>query len=390
MKPSTSNSSIWNNPTFRAIFFQILVISMTITGGIYLVYNLQINLAKRGISTGFDFLSTSAGFGIIQHLVEYTSSDTYFDVFIVGLLNTILVAAIGIVLATIIGVVIGVARLSSNWLVSKMATIYIEIIRNIPLLLQILFWYFAVLQTLPSPRKSLSWGTGVFVNNRGLYFPSPVFETGSGVVGAVLLFSLVFSFVLYRWAKRRQELTGQTFPLLPVVLGTIVSATVISSLLMGNPISWDLPVLRGFNFRGGGVMIPEFVSLLLALSIYTGAFIAENVRSGIQAVSHGQTEAALSLGLSQSQNVNLIVLPQALRVIIPPLTNQYLNLTKNSSLATAIGYPDLVSVFAGTALNQVGQAVEMIGMTMAIYLFISLTISLFMNWYNRKIALVER
>lgn len=299
-------------------------------------------------------------------------------------------AALGIFFATFLGFFIGVARLSHNWLVARLATVYIETFRNIPLLLQIMFWYFAVLRPLPLPRQSLSIGDAVFLNNRGLFVPKPIAEDGFGLVVAALLLAIIGSVVLARWARRRQEASGRQFPAGLSAFALIVGLPLLTYWVSGSPLHWDNPVLGGFNFRGGLEVIPELAALVLALSIYTAAFIAEAVRSGIQSVSHGQTEAAYALGLRPRVTLKLVIIPQAMRVIIPQLTSQYLNLTKNSSLATAIGYPDLVNVFAGTTLNQTGQAVEVIAMTMGVYLLISLVISLFMNWYNKRNQLVER
>jgi general L-amino acid transport system permease protein len=286
--------------------------------------------------------------------------------------------------------VIGAARLSRNWLISRLALVYIETFRNIPLLLQIFFWYFAVLRAMPAPRQSLSLGEAVFLNIRGLYVPAPQFQPGFGWVLLALGIAAVLAWLLARWARRRQMATGQPFPTLSVSLALLIGLPLLAFWLAGSPLHWQVPELQGFNFRGGLVVIPEMASLLLALTIYTAAFIAEIVRAGIQAVSHGQTEASFSLGLNSGKTLRLIILPQALRVIIPPLTNQYLNLTKNSSLAAAIGYPDMVAAFAGTVLNQTGQAIECIAITMAVYLTISLLISFMMNWYNRRVAVVER
>jgi len=293
-------------------------------------------------------------------------------------------------LATIIGFVMGVARLSRNWLIARVATVYIETFRNIPLLLQIMFWYFAVLQPLPRPRQSINVGEMFFLNNRGLYAPGPLFEQGFAWVMAALLVAVIIVFFTARWARRRQERTGQQFHTVLVSTGILIGLPLLVFLALGSPLSWEYPVLKGFNFKGGMTVIPELAALLLALSIYTGTFIAEAVRSGILAVSHGQTEASFALGLRPGATLRLVIIPQAMRVIIPQLTSQYLNLTKNSSLATAVGYPDLVAVFAGTTLNQTGQAVEVIAMTMAVYLTISLVISMFMNWYNKRKQLVER
>jgi general L-amino acid transport system permease protein len=289
-----------------------------------------------------------------------------------------------------LGFFIGIARLSPNWLVARLATAYIEIFRNIPLLLQIMFWYFAVLRPLPLPRQSLSVGDAVFLNNRGLFIPKPVAEDGFWLVGLAFVVAVLAVIGIARWARRRQNATGAQFPTASAGLALLVGLPLLVYWLSGSPLHWDYPVLGGFNFSGGLEVIPELAALTLALSIYTAAFIAEAVRSGIMAVSHGQTEAAYALGLRPRVTLKLVVIPQAMRVIIPQLTSQYLNLTKNSSLATAIGYPDLVNVFAGTTLNQTGQAVEVIAMTMAVYLSISLAISMFMNWYNKRNQLIER
>ena len=382
--------ALWRNSHVRGWFFQAVTLSIFLYIGWSLWDNLQTNLSSRGITTGFGFLDTESGFGIVSHLIEYSESSSYGRAFLVGLLNTLLVSFIGIILATLLGLIVGVARLSSNWLVSRMALAYVEIIRNIPLLLQIFFWYFVVLRSLPSPRQSINWWDAIFLNNRGVYIPSPLPEDGFSLVGWIFGAALLLSIVLFRWAKKRQYQTGKIFPRWRVTMGMVVGLPLLFYFIQGAPLGWELPALRGFNFQGGLVMIPEFMALLLALSIYTASYIAEIVRSGIQAVNRGQSEAALSLGLSYGQTLRLVVLPQAVRVIIPPLTNQYLNLLKNSSLAAAIAYPDLVSVFAGTVLNQTGQAVEVIGITMGVYLLISLSISLFMNWYNHKMKLIER
>jgi len=387
---STPGIPWWRSPTARALVFQLLLVAGILAFGYYLLDNTLRNMEQRGITTGFGFLSNEAGFGILQSLIEYDETHTYGRTFIVGLLNTLLVAVLGIFFATFIGFFMGVARLSHNWLVARLATVYIETFRNIPLLLQIMFWYFAVLRPLPLPRQSLSLGDTVFLNNRGLFLPRPIAEEGFGIVLTIFVLALVGLVVIARWARRRQEATGQQFPLFRVGLLLLIGLPLLAYWLVGSPLSWDYPALKGFNFRGGLEVIPELAALVLALSIYTGAFIAEAVRSGIQAVSHGQTEAAYALGLRPRITLKLVIIPQAMRVIIPQLTSQYLNLTKNSSLATAIGYPDLVNVFAGTTLNQTGQAVEVIAMTMGVYLTISLTISMFMNWYNRRTRLIER
>ena len=390
LSPLPVKPPFWNNPQIRAIVFQAVALTVTVAFGLYLFENTQDNLRRLGIASGFDFLSSPAGFDIIQTLIPYSAASSYGQVFWVALLNTLLVSALGIIFATLLGFIIGVARLSKNWLIAKLALVYIETFRNVPLLLQIFFWYFAVLRAVPAPRQSLSLGDAVFLNIRGLYLPAPQFQPGFGWVLATLGIAIVLVIGLTRWARRRQMATGQTFPTLLTSLALLIGLPLITFWLAGSPLHWQVPELRGFNFQGGLVIIPEMASLLLALSIYTAAFIAEIVRAGIQAVSHGQTEASFSLGLNPGMTLRLIILPQALRVIIPPMTNQYLNLTKNSSLAAAIGYPDLVSVFAGTTLNQTGQAIECIAITMAVYLTLSLLISFVMNWYNRRVALVER
>lgn len=390
LSPLPVKPPFWNNPQIRAIVFQAVALTVTVAFGLYLFENTQDNLRRLGIASGFGFLSSPAGFDIIQTLIPYSAASSYGQVFWVALLNTLLVSALGIIFATLLGFIIGVARLSKNWLIAKLALVYIETFRNIPLLLQIFFWYFAVLRAAPAPRQSLSLGDTFFLNIRGLYLPAPQFQPGFGWVLAALGIAIVLVIILTRWARQRQMATGQPFPVLSTALALLIGLPLITFWLAGSPLHWQVPELRGFNFQGGLVIIPEMASLLLALSIYTAAFIAEIVRAGIQAVSHGQTEASFSLGLNSGMTLRLIILPQALRVIIPPMTNQYLNLTKNSSLAAAIGYPDLVSSFAGTTLNQTGQAIECIAITMAVYLTLSLLISFVMNWYNRRVALVER
>lgn len=389
-KPEAKSANLLYNPTFRSVVFQIIAIGALGAFFYTIVNNALTNLEARGIATGFDFLSQEAGFGIGLTLVEYDETFSYGRTFVVGLLNTALVSVLGIILATVLGFTMGVARLSSNWLVSRFAAVYIEIFRNIPLLLQIFFWYFAVLQALPSARQSLSLGEAIFLNVRGLYLPTPVLEQGSSFVIGALIVGIIATIIINIWANNKQKLTGQQTPMLRIALSLIVGLPLVVYFVLGMPISAEYPELKGFNFRGGISIIPELAALVLALSIYTASFIAEIVRSGINAVSHGQTEAAMSLGLPRARTLKLVIIPQALRIIIPPLTSQYLNLTKNSSLAMAIGYPDLVSVFAGTTLNQTGQAIEIIAMTMGVYLTLSLLTSALMNIYNRKVALVER
>lgn len=385
-----SNPAVWNDPKYRALFFQTALI----VGLVYFLYsvvnNTLSNMEARGISTGFAFLTEKAGFGILQSLIQFNEDSSYGRTFLVGLMNTGLVAVLGIFLATLLGFGMGVARLSSNWLIAKLATVYIEIFRNIPLLLQIFFWYFAVLAGLPSPRNSMSLGAGIEFNIRGLYLPGPIPESGFSITVIAFIIGFVAMLFMRRWAHKRQDETGQQFPVGWVTLGLLIGFPFFVFLLSGMPMGIEYPVLTGFNFSGGIALVPELLALVLALTIYTGAFIAETVRAGILAVDHGQTEASLALGLKRSQLMKLVIIPQAMRVIIPPLTSQYLNLTKNSSLATAIGYPDLVNVFMGTTLNQTGQAIEITAMTMAVYLTASLLISSLMNWYNKKMARVER
>ncbi|EFG5807390.1 ABC transporter permease subunit [Escherichia coli] len=356
----------------------------------WLFHNTVTNLSNRGITSGFAFLDRGAGFGIVQHLIDYQQGDTYGRVFIVGLLNTLLVSALCIVFASVLGFFIGLARLSDNWLLRKLSTIYIEIFRNIPPLLQIFFWYFAVLRNLPGPRQAVSAFDLAFLSNRGLYIPSP--QLGDGFIAFILavVMAIVLSVGLFRFNKTYQIKTGQLRRTWPIAAVLIIGLPLLAQWLFGAALHWDVPALRGFNFRGGMVLIPELAALTLALSVYTSAFIAEIIRAGIQAVPYGQHEAARSLGLPNPVTLRQVIIPQALRVIIPPLTSQYLNIVKNSSLAAAIGYPDMVSLFAGTVLNQTGQAIETIAMTMSVYLIISLTISLLMNIYNRRIAIVER
>ena len=382
--------AIYNRPKIRAVFYQLVLLAALLWLGVEFALNAKANLDTQRITSGFGFLDTTAGFGINQSLIPYNESDTYARVFFVGLLNTLLVAAIGIVLATILGFFVGLARLSRNWLVARLAGGYVELIRNLPLLFQLLFWYLAVLGTLPGPRQSISLFGAIFLNNRGIIVPAPVAGEGSGAVIAVFALSVIATIALRVWAKRRQMRTGRQFPLLWTGLALVVGPPLVALVAMGFPIRFESPELRGFNFVGGVRLLPEFIALLLALTTYTAAFIAEVVRAGVLAVPRGQTEAAFALGLRRGLALRLIVVPQALRVIVPPLTNQYLNLTKNSSLAVAVGYPDLFAVFAGTALHQTGQAIEIIAITMAVYLAISLITSALMNWYNARIQVAER
>ncbi len=424
MKPYVA---FYNKPKVRSAAYQLVVLAIIIWLVIEFVINVRANLAIQNQPFGFGFLNDPASFAVSQSLIPYSEGDSYARVFVVGLLNTLLVSTLGIVLATILGFVIGIARLSPNWLVARLAGGYVELIRNLPLLFQILFWYIAVFLALPGPRQSFAlglqplfafvadgfqwlerfgapdavaqWWRGVaewigppatYLNNRGLIVPRLIPEDGAWTVGAALLAGIAAAIVLRIWARRRLDAAGKTFPVFWASLALIIGLPLVAFLASGSPVTVEKPELRGFNFVGGMRVLPEFAALLIALSTYTAAFIGEVVRAGILAVPRGQTEAATALGLRRGQLLRLIVVPQAMRVIVPPLTNQYLNLTKNSSLATAIGYPDLVAVFAGTALVQTHRAIEIIAITMAVYLLISLATSLAMNVYNARIRLSER
>jgi general L-amino acid transport system permease protein len=365
---------------------QLLFVVVLVWIGYEIVANARNNLASQRIAAGFGFLTNNAGFDVNQTLISYSGSDSYARVFFVGLLNTLLVAVIGIFFATVIGFLVALGRLSPNWLLARISGGYVELLRNIPLLFQILFWYLAVLGTLPPPRQSISLFGIVFLSNRGLVVPTPIPHPGLEAVAIALLIAIAASLLLRFYARRELFQTGRLITIWPYVAGLIIGLPLLAALAFGVPVSFEIPQLRGFNFAGGSRVIPEFVALTLALSTYTGAFIAEVVRAGVLSVHKGQMEAGSSLGLSRGVTLRLIVMPQALRVILPPLTNQYLNLTKNSSLAVAIGYPDLVSVFAGTALNQTGQAIEIIGITMGVYLLISLVTSAIMSVYNWRIG----
>ncbi len=382
--------SPWNNPVIRGWIWQFVLLVALLVLTWSAVENAATNMASRGIPTGFDFWNRSAGFDINQTLIPFTNQSTYGQAFWVGLVNTLLVSVIAIVLATIIGFLVGVGRLSKNWIVARLATIYVETLRNIPLLLQLLFWYNAVLKPLPNPRDSLSLFGAIYINNRGLILPEWHWGQGADYVLIALCAGIVAAIVYTLRARRLQAATGQQSPVFFISLGLVVGLPLLVFAVMGAPLSLTVPQLRGFNFVGGIRVLPEFVALLLGLSLYTACFIAEIVRSGIQSVAHGQSEAAHALGVRQSLTLRLIVIPQAMRVIIPPLTNQYLNLIKNSSLAVFVGYPDLVQVFMGTVLNQTGAAVQVIAITMGIYLLISLLTSLGMGIYNQRMTLKER
>jgi general L-amino acid transport system permease protein len=384
-------ASLLYDPKVRSIAYQVILCAVIVFLAWSAVRNAAENLARAKISSGFGFWNQTAGFDISQTLIEYSAQGgTYGRAFWIGLLNTLLVAAIGIVLATIVGFLVGIARLSKNFLLSKLSAGYVELIRNVPLLLQLLFWYNAVLKALPDMRDSWTLPGSIYLNNRGFFSPYPIFGKGIELVVAAFVIGVIGAIIYRNWAKKKQERTGEQSPIALVSLALIIGLPVVAFFVAGMPATLEFPEKGRFNIRGGLEILPEFVALLLGLTLYTGAFIAEVVRAGIMAVSKGQTEAAGALGLRNGPTLKLVVIPQAMRVIIPPLTNQYLNLTKNSSLAVFVGYPDLVQIFTGTVLNQTGQAVEVVMITMAVYLSISLITSTVMNWYNSRIALVER
>ena len=381
-------SRAWTDERARGVIFQVLIVIALAGVAVFVVLNTITNLREAGLSSGYGFLFDTANFDINQRLVDYASTSTYGQAFVVGALNTVLVAVMGIFAATGIGFVTGVLRLSNNYLISRIVAVWVEFTRNVPVLLQIIFWWLIML-ALPKVKDSISLGDAAFLNNRGVFLPSPIFENGSAIVLAMILVGVAATFLVRRWAKKRQDETGRVFPVGWVGLGLIVGIPVVVYFAVGQPLDFDIPEKKRFNLKGGFNITPELVALWLALSTYTGAFISEIVRGGILSVSKGQTEAAGALGLRRGLTMRKIILPQALRVIIPPMTSQYLNLTKNSSLAVAIGYQDIVSI-GDTILNQSGQALEVISLYMAFYLVLSLLTSAFMNWYNKRIALVER
>jgi general L-amino acid transport system permease protein len=374
----------------RGLILQVLL--LVALGALFyeIISNAADNLRRQNVASGFDFLGRTSGFDISQKLISYSNSMSFGRAFWVGLLNTILVAVLGIALATALGLVVGIARLSSNWLIGRLATAYVEVIRNVPLLLQLLFWYFAALRALPMPLESHDLGLGMFLNRRGIYLPWPAENSTAVVVLLALLAGGLAAWVYRKQVLARDIASGVTQQNAALIAGALALGPAALWLLLGPAWNLEFPAIGRFNVEGGLVIQPEFGALLVGLAVYTAAFIAEIVRAGIQGVPKGQTEAAVALGLSRGQTLRLVVLPQALRIIIPPLTNQYLNLTKNSSLAVAIGYPDLVSVFSGTVLNLTNQAVEVILVTMAVYLTLSLATSALMNWFNARWALVER
>ena len=382
--------AFYNDPVIRGIIYQVVVAALLIAFIAWIVGNTAANLAAQNKTTGFDFLWKTAGFDISFSLLPWSRGSFYWEAFLVGITNTLLVAFIGIVFATMLGFTIGIARLSSNFIVSRLATIYVETIRNIPLLLQLFFWYFAVLKAMPAVRESYTLPFDSFINQRGIFVPKPLPDAQFAFVWVGLVVAIIAIVALRQWAKRRLEATGKRFPVFLSAVALLIVIPGLVWMVSGASVAFDPPVLERFNFRGGVQLPPEFLALLFGLTIYTAAFIAETVRGGIQAVSRGQTEAAMSLGLKEGDRLRLVIVPQAMRVIIPPLTSQYLNLTKNSSLGAAIGYPELVNVFAGTSLNQTGRAIECIALTMLVYLTFSLLTSALMNWYNARVSLVER
>lgn len=386
---SKSATSIINDPRMRGIFYQVVTLAILAFFVWMITSNTIHNLQRSNISSGFAFLNGRAGFDIGQSLIDYNNDNTFGRAFIVGLLNTLQVAILGIITASIIGFIVGIARLSNNWLVSKLAQTYVEIFRNLPPLLVIFFWYKGVITILPQARDSLQMPLGTVLNNRGFFYPRQVWGEGAWLIPLAFLIGVIITFFVYRWAKARQMKTGQPFRTGIVGTAIIIGLPVLTFLALGAPLTFDFPIAGRFNLTGGSVIAPEFLSLYLALSFYTASFIAEIVRGGIKAVPKGQTEAASALGLRGNTTTRLIVVPQAMRIIIPPLTSQYLNLTKNSSLAVAVGFSDLVAI-GGTILNQTGQAVEVVAIWLAVYLTLSLTTALIMNWFNAKMALVER
>jgi general L-amino acid transport system permease protein len=385
----TAKVAFWNDPKFRPRVVQIVLLLLVMMAAYEIVINTITNLKSRNIASGFSFLSKSAGFDIIQTLIPYTNTSSFGTAIMVGFYNTLLVSFLSIIAATAIGFLMGVARLSKNWLVSRVGTLYVEIFRNVPLLLWIIVFYGAVVAPLPGPKQAINVLDSFFLSNRGLMMPKPIFGEGAWLGFAGFILAIIGVIVLSRWAKARQLRTGQPFPVLWTSVAMIVLLPLIGLAMTGFPVTWEFPALKGFNFTGGSAVIPELIALFLALSIYTGTYIAEAVRAGIMAVSHGQSEASYALGLRPGKALRLVVIPQAMRVIIPPMASTYLSLTKNSSLAVAIGYPDLVAT-GGTVLNQTGQAIEVVSIWMFVYLSLSLATAALMNWFNAKMRLVER
>lgn len=387
--PTSSGKDWLYSAKLRGIASQVVVLGL-LAGGLYwIVANTQANLVKLNQNFGFDFLNKASGFDLSTSLIEYSSNSTFARSLLVGFLNTALVAILGIFFATMLGFIVGVMRLSKNLVISSAATIYIEIIRNIPLLLQIFIWYRLVLQPLPGTKQAINIFDSVFISNRGIMAPHATFGEDAWFSLIFLAAAIIGTWMFRRWSWKRQETTGQILPVWWISIPIIVASPIIGLLAVGWPVVWDYPEIAGFNFRGGMTLVPEFIALFLALVIYTATFIAEIVRSGINAVSHGQSEAAHALGLDNAKTLRLVIIPQAMRIIIPPLTSQYLNLTKNSSLAVAVGYPDLMYT-AGTVNNQSGKAIEVYSIALVVYLSTSLVTSLLMNWFNARMKLVER
>ena len=389
IKPVEAAVPFWRDAGKRAILIQVIALFIVGGASYYLFSNTQANLARQSIATGFGFFGKEASFEIGESLIRYSASDTYARALLVGVLNTLQVAFIGIILTTILGSVVGIARLSTNWLLSKVAAAFIEVMQNIPVLLQLFFWYAIFYESFPPPRQALNPINGIILCNRGFVFAIPEAHSAYPAMGWIFLAVLIGGWFMNRWGHRRQELTGQAFPAGRITVALVIILPLLTWFLYGAPTAMNMPELRGFNFQGGVTLSPEFMALLLGLVLYTSAFVAEIVRAGIQSISRGQIEAAKAIGLRPGQVLQLVIFPQALRVIIPPLTSQMLNLTKNSSLAVAIGYADFVAV-ANTTINQTGQAIEGVAMIMVVYLVFSLSTSLFMNWYNKHMALVER
>jgi general L-amino acid transport system permease protein len=379
----------WRDERKRGLIWQFVVIAILCLGVWFVIQNMVENLRALGVTLGLDFLNAPAGFAISFSVIPTDLNSSIGRLLLAGMLNTLLASAISIVLATIIGLIVGICRLSRNFLISRLATAYVEALRNVPLLVQLLMWYVAILQLFPNVRQAINVLDLIYLSKRGANVPRPIPEDDFGIVVVALLAGIAITIGVARWARRRQEATGRQFPTGWIGLGIVVGLPLVVSLALGNPVAWELPELKGFNFQGGLVLQPELTALLVGMSAYTASFIAEIVRGGILAVSHGQTEAAYAVGLRPGQTLRLVIIPQSLRIIVPPMTSQYLNVVKNTTLAGAIAYPDLFSII-GTSLNQTGRPVENIAIMMVFFLTISILISLFMNWYNRRIALVER
>ena len=386
---STGAKSFYNNPKYRAWIYQSFLLIFLVGFFYTIVSNTLDNMAAQGIKSGFSFLDSSAGFDVLMSLLPFETTDSYFKIFVIGILNTILVSAIGIIFSTLLGFIFGIAYFSHNYLIRSISIIYVEVFRNIPVILQVIFWY-TVFNSLPIARESINIGDTVFLNVTGLYLPQLVGEAGSGFVYGAIVMAIIAVFGIKKWAHKRQEASGEQFPVLWSSIAVLVLLPLLALFVSGVPFHFDYPALKGFNFRGGITVIPELMSLAVALSIYTGAFIAEAVRAGVQSVPQGQTEAARSVGLKESKIMSLIIVPQAMRVITPMLNSEYQSLVKNTTIATAIGYPELFTVFAGSALNQVGQAVEIMFMTLAIYFALNMFISFVMNHFNKRTELTTR